>query len=158
MPPGYRVCNGCGRNISQLVRTCIHCGEDQRGDADLPPPPRFGLAGNQVRPLQISNQKFCRECGGTMHQTAPLCPSCGARQGTRSVYRTGRGGGKSRFTAAALALLLGGVGVHKFYLGQVGLGILYLIFCWTLIPGIIAFVEFIIYLSMSDERFAQRYG
>lgn len=93
-----------------------------------------------------------------MHQTAPLCPSCGARQGAQGAYRTSSGGGKSRYTAAALALLLGGVGVHKFYLGQVGLGILYLMFSWTLIPGVIAFVEFIIYLSMSDERFAQRYG
>ena len=43
-----------------------------------------------------------------------------------------------------LALLLGWLGVHKFYAGRIGSGILYLIFCWTAIPGIIAFIEFIL--------------
>lgn len=44
-------------------------------------------------------------------------------------------------TAVLLALFLGGIGLHKFYMGQTGLGILYLVFCWTAIPGIIAFLE-----------------
>ncbi|MDF5496698.1 NINE protein, partial [Vibrio parahaemolyticus] len=46
---------------------------------------------------------------------------------------------------------------HKFYLGKIGQGILYLVFCWTLIPAIIAFIEFIIYLCESDEKFETRY-
>ena len=40
-----------------------------------------------------------------------------------------------------LALLLGGVGAHHFYLGSIGLGILYAVFCWTFIPALVAFVE-----------------
>jgi len=48
---------------------------------------------------------------------------------------------KDPTTALLLALLLGNVGGHKFYLGQVGLGMVYLLFCWTCIPGIIAFIE-----------------
>jgi TM2 domain-containing membrane protein YozV len=43
-----------------------------------------------------------------------------------------------------LALLLGGLGIHKFYAGHIGLGILYLLFCWTGIPAVIALVEFIL--------------
>jgi len=43
-----------------------------------------------------------------------------------------------------LALFLGGLGVHKFYFGQIGLGIVYLLFCWTFIPTIIALIEAII--------------
>lgn len=43
-----------------------------------------------------------------------------------------------------LALLVGSLGVHKFYAGKIGLGVLYLIFCWTLIPGFVAFIEGII--------------
>lgn len=66
--------------------------------------------------------------------------------------------GKSRIAAALLAFFLGGFGVHRFYLGQVGLGVLYLLFFWTFIPSIIAFVEFIIFLVMSDEAFAAKYG
>ena len=66
--------------------------------------------------------------------------------------------GKSRVIAALLAFFLGGFGVHKFYLGQVGMGIVYLLFCWTFIPAIIAFIEFIILLLMSDIEFNRKYG
>jgi TM2 domain-containing membrane protein YozV len=67
-------------------------------------------------------------------------------------------GTKSRVTAGILAILLGDFGIHKFYLGKVGQGILYLIFCWTGIPAIIGLVEGILYLLMKDEEFAQKYG
>lgn len=43
-----------------------------------------------------------------------------------------------------LALFLGGIGAHKFYAGKTGMGFLYLIFCWTLIPAFLAFIEAII--------------
>ncbi|WP_283774312.1 TM2 domain-containing protein [Histophilus somni] len=46
-----------------------------------------------------------------------------------------------------LAFFLGGLGIHKFYAGKTGLGILYLLFCWTFIPGFIALIEFIIGLT-----------
>lgn len=48
--------------------------------------------------------------------------------------------------------------LHKFYLGQTGLGIVYLIFFWTFIPALIGLVEAIRLLLMSDVEFAQRYG
>lgn len=48
---------------------------------------------------------------------------------------------KNNTTAVLLALFLGGLGIHKFYLGQSGMGILYLLFCWTYIPAIVAFFE-----------------
>jgi TM2 domain-containing membrane protein YozV len=40
-----------------------------------------------------------------------------------------------------LALFLGCFGVHHFYVGRVGLGILYLCFCWTGIPAILGLIE-----------------
>lgn len=48
---------------------------------------------------------------------------------------------KDPTTAVLLALLLGGVGAHKFYLGQVGLGVVYILFSWTFIPAIVGFIE-----------------
>lgn len=40
-----------------------------------------------------------------------------------------------------LALFLGSFGVHHFYLRRTGLGILYLCFFWTGIPGLAGFIE-----------------
>ena len=48
---------------------------------------------------------------------------------------------KSETTGVLLALCLGGVGAHHFYLSQIGLGIVYVVFCWTFIPAIVALVE-----------------
>ena len=60
---------------------------------------------------------------------------------------------KNKLAAALLAIFLGGLGIHKFYLRKVGMGILYLIFCWTGIPAIIGFIEGIYYLCISDQTF-----
>ena len=40
-----------------------------------------------------------------------------------------------------LALFLGGLGIHHFYLRRTGLGILYLCFCWTGITTFLGFIE-----------------
>jgi len=95
--------------------------------------------------------KFCYACGERLHPDAEICPKCGVRQKAKS-------GAKNRITAALFALFLGGVGIHKFYLGQIGWGFVYLIFCWTLVPALVGFIEFIIFLSMSDAAFSEKYG
>ena len=95
--------------------------------------------------------KYCSGCGALIHRTAVQCPKCGAPQ-------AGTGAKHSRIAAVLFALLLGGLGIHKFYLGRVGWGILYLLFCWTFIPALAALVEGIIYLTMTDEAFATKYG
>lgn len=64
---------------------------------------------------------------------------------------------RSRILAAVLAICLGGLGIHKFYLGQAGWGLIYFIFSWTFIPAILGFFEGIIYLSMSDKSFEKKY-
>jgi TM2 domain-containing membrane protein YozV len=64
---------------------------------------------------------------------------------------------KSRVAAALLAIFLGGIGVHKFYLGRTGWGIVYLLFFWTYIPALVGFVEGIIYLASTDQSFAMKY-
>lgn len=43
--------------------------------------------------------------------------------------------------AILLAFFLGSFGAHRFYMGEIGLGFLYILFCWTFIPHIIALVE-----------------
>ena len=74
--------------------------------------------------------------------------------------------GKSKVAAGILAIFLGGLGIHKFYLGYTVPGIIFLLitcFGWLLlfIPniviGIIVITEGIIYLTKSDEEFEQIY-
>jgi len=107
------------------------------------------------------DEKFCSECGSIIKLKAEICPKCGVRQISQpNSINLGpvASNGKNRVVAAILAFFLGGLGIHKFYLGQIGLGILYLVFCWTFIPSIIAFIEFILFLAMTDEKFNQKYG
>jgi TM2 domain-containing membrane protein YozV len=48
---------------------------------------------------------------------------------------------KDEVIGVLLALFLGGIGIHHFYLRRDGLGLLYLLFSWTGIPMVIAWVE-----------------
>ena len=50
-----------------------------------------------------------------------------------------------------LAFFLGGIGVHKFYAGKIGTGILFILFCWTFIPSFIALIDFIIGLCKKAD-------
>jgi TM2 domain-containing membrane protein YozV len=65
---------------------------------------------------------------------------------------------KNRSTAAFLAMLLGWLGAHKFYLGRPVAGVLYLLFCWSGIPGLVGLVEGIFYLVQSDSEFNRKYA
>ncbi|MEY8758141.1 TM2 domain-containing protein [Chryseobacterium tongliaoense] len=68
------------------------------------------------------------------------------------------GGGKDKNLTAILAFLFGGLGVHRFYLGQTLLGFLYLIFCWTFIPLCIAIIDFFAFIFMSQNKFDLKYN
>ena len=77
---------------------------------------------------------------------------------------------KNKITAGLLAIFVGGFGVHKFYLGFTGPGLVFLLIntvgwavTWLLmgIPNmvlaVIALTEGIIYLTKSDEDFERTY-
>lgn len=98
----------------------------------------------------------CLSCGKTKDSTEPFCPHCGAAvqptfhvDPTTGMSETQRtyfdaemvGRRKDSTVGVLLALFLGGLGVHHFYLRNWLAGFIYLAFCWTFIPAIIAFVE-----------------
>jgi len=63
-----------------------------------------------------------------------------AEQQIMFLSETGRRD-KSETVAVLLTLFLGGIGAHRFYLRQSGLGVVYALFCWTFIPAIVALCE-----------------
>ena len=52
-----------------------------------------------------------------------------------------------------IAIFIGDFGIHRFYAGKWLSGILYLLFFWTLIPGILGFIEGIIALTRRDDGY-----
>lgn len=65
---------------------------------------------------------------------------------------------KDKNTAAILALLLGWCGVHKFYLGRIGAGILYMVFMFTFIPAMLGVVDFFVLALMDKSEFDRRFN
>lgn len=65
---------------------------------------------------------------------------------------------RERTIAAFLALFLGGIGIQKFYIGQIFLGVLCVIFSFTFIPMVIGIVDFMRFMLMSDEEFDLKYN
>ena len=81
---------------------------------------------------------------------------------------------KNKILAGVLAILFGGLGVHKFYLGKYGLGVLYAlfpffstlialatdseaIFMLSFLPSFVSFIEGLMYIFMSNEDFQKKY-
>jgi molecular chaperone DnaK len=139
------------------------------------PPPRprpmisrpRSTAAEPLVPVPTDDTKRCRACGAVIDRRAEMCPVCKASQVAGSASLPGSlvhappgafaRSTKDKTTAGLLALMLGGIGAHKFYLGQTGAGVLYLVFCWTFLPALIGFVEAILLLTMSEQAFAQRH-
>lgn len=116
--------------------------------------------------IKRQDEKFCYECGEIIRAKAEICPRCGVRQ--PFVGFGGMGPGqenflvpgqpRSKIVAGVLAVLGGGIGLHKFYLGRPGWGIVYLLLIWTGISVILGLIEGIYYLTMSDDAFQRRYA
>lgn len=100
--------------------------------------------------IKGADEKYCKECGAAIRRNAEICPSCGVRQFNLR--------GRNKVAAALLAFFLGSFGLHKFYLGRTGWGLIYLLFCWTAIPGIIGIIESVLLIFMSDTDFDHKYN
>lgn len=129
-----KVCPQCGAPIDPMANECKFCGEKLT----------VQQTAQQSQPQQVYTQQP-QQPQVVIQQQAP-----------QQIYVSGINPAwpvKSKVTAGILGILLGGIGVHKFYMGKIGMGILYLCFCWTGIPAVVGFIEGIVYLCSSDENF-----
>ncbi|MBU0766948.1 TM2 domain-containing protein [Patescibacteria group bacterium] len=108
-----------------------------------------------------AHEKYCSGCAAKIHIEALACPKCGYTSNKSSSQQ------KNRIIAALLALFLGGIGIHKFYMGRTNEGVIYLggmlgglFFFWLIIPlffipiiAIAAFCDFVYLLCINDKKF-----
>jgi TM2 domain-containing membrane protein YozV len=88
-----------------------------------------------------ANEEFCRSCGRIISKLASSCPSCGAPTHNFPPDASP----KSRLGALVLCYFLGIFGVHRFYVGKVGTGLLQLftlggLAVWTFIDLIMIII------------------
>ncbi len=111
-------CRNCGKEVPEQAVVCMSCGC----------PPKSG-------------KKFCQHCGADTDPAAEICVKRGVRLATAIPEDA-----KSKLVAGLLGLFLGGLGVHRFYLGYVGIGIVQIIVTlvtfglgvlWGMIEGIL---------------------
>ena len=65
---------------------------------------------------------------------------------------------KSKSTAILLLLFLGGLGAHKFYLGNNLVGLFYVLFSWTGIPLFLSLIDLIILIFTDKNKFNDKHN
>jgi TM2 domain-containing membrane protein YozV/RNA polymerase subunit RPABC4/transcription elongation factor Spt4 len=144
-------CNNCGDLMPDDARFCPNCG------------------------TKVEHEVYCRNCGKPMSPFDTVCPSCGT-----PVDSAGRDygvnnelngifcntpSGKNRGVAALLAIFLGTLGIHFFYIGKIGAGFVNLaisllgsfIMVGPVVIGILSVIQGIRMLTMTPAEFDAHY-
>lgn len=93
-------CRNCGKEVDQDAVVCVSCGAVPR-----------------------NGKKFCQHCGAETDPAAEICTKCGVRLAVSASELPE----KSRMAAGLLGIFLGGLGIHRFYLGYVPIGVAQLV-------------------------------
>ncbi len=143
IPDDAAECPYCGEKQGK-TKLCPQCGARIPADSVICP----GCGAKQ------QDVKFCKHCGEVIASDCVVCPKCGRQveqlrseqtqtaqpqivinnSNNNSNVNTNQNGGpvvimgraKNKWVALLLCIFLGYLGVHKFYEGRVGMGLLYL--------------------------------
>jgi TM2 domain-containing membrane protein YozV len=109
-----------------------------------------------------AGKKYCTRCGAAMPRREKNCPECDTRQPEDRDPEMSDANSK-KIAAGICALLIGGLGVHKFVLGFSTAGVIMLLVSLLtcgigyVVMHVIGIVEGIIYLTKTDEEFRRIY-
>lgn len=130
-------CRNCGKEVHPQAVACPSCGV----------PPRL-------------EKKYCYNCATETQPNQVMCTKCG-------VSLQADFGGKNKVAAGLLGIFLGWLGIRKFYLGYKKEGLIMILVsligailtCGISIAviSVIGLIEGILYLTKSDDEFAQTY-
>ena len=156
-----RFCAACGAQLEEVVKeetVAVTAGAEVPPQYVQTPPATPATPQPQTPPAYTPPTMYCRQCGQPLCAGASVCTCCGVRAGMgagfcahcgQSVHpqaqvcvHCGRPvavtGGKSRVCAGLLAIFLGTLGAHNFYLGYTGKAVAQLLitvlFWWLFIP------------------------
>ena len=111
-------CKNCGNAMDPNAAVCVRCGCGKG-----------------------TGTSFCPNCGQPTTPGAAVCTSCGC-----GLTVAPAADAKSKLVAGLLAIFLGGLGIHNFYLGYTGKGVAQLLLSCTGISAIWALIEGIMIL------------
>ena len=107
---GTMYCRNCGKEVEPRAAACMSCGLH----------PRAGSA-------------YCWNCAQTTDPRAVVCVHCGvsfAGGGLSGIFDgTGGADQNRKLIAGLLGIFLGGLGIHRFYLGYTVIGVIQLVLC-----------------------------
>lgn len=105
-------CKHCGESINPNQAICVKCGV------------KIG-----------EGNSFCANCGKTINATADVCLECGF------AVKKSSDTSDNKMMLGLIALLIGGLGIHNFMMGETKKGVVKILLCWTGISSIIALVD-----------------
>lgn len=91
-------CRNCGNEMADNAVVCVKCGVAKGGAAN-----------------------YCDNCGSETNPQAAVCIHCGVALGKKTASGsngTGIQSEKTKMVAGLLAIFLGHLGIHEFYLGN----------------------------------------
>ena len=121
-------CTNCGKQLEEGYEFCPECGTkvDEYNFTEN----NFGTSCQ----ADIEKTKICKKCGAEMPEDAFYCLSCGNAFGDKvedefeqikTTILKRDGVWRNKWISLILCILLGWLGIHRFYEGKVATGLLY---------------------------------